>query len=136
MLKIYGSDLDPTAIHTNIPGEINSIELDIVDPTNALFVVEDSSIGYPKRKLHATAVSLPNSDTEAIHKNRANEFSMVDEKFPVHPSDRILIEDSEDLLPGAKKYSTIAGITIDVIGDGTTFKKMLLSERSRTFFSK
>src|SRR4030042_5284180 len=67
------------------------------------------------------------NDPNAVHVDKAQEINQLDEKFPVTPTDVFIIEDSED--SWAKKKVEVSGITIDTIGDGATFVKMLHSER-------
>jgi len=118
---ITGGSTDPDAIHDNVDNEINLIAAKAV-PVNAdIFVIEDSDVGYAKKKATLASLSIGGVDPDAIHDNVAGEINAIAVKAVPVDADVLVIEDSADAF--AKKKVVLTDFIFTeaehtAIGDG------------------
>jgi hypothetical protein len=128
MIKITSlKSFDAQAVHLNKSGEIASLDFSNPVNTSSVVIVENPTNGNAKEKVLISDLA---SDSNAVHTNVSDEYDKAVLKASVTGPDRILLEDSAGGT-WIKSYSTIDGISLDVISDGTTYKKYLPSERTK-----
>jgi hypothetical protein len=120
---------DQAAIHLNKADEINTLNLLPSLIGVELLVIEDPTDGFKKKKVTTASIAGATTDSNAIHKHIPSEIIGIDEKLIADNDDVLLIEDTHD--SNNKKRIKISAITIDNIGDGSTYVKMLSTERSK-----
>lgn len=89
-----GNKSDPTALHTDVNGEINGLTEKAVLANDDLLVIEDSAASNAKKKVKRSSIVAGVTDGNAIHGTTGGEIISLTEKAVLADGDLLLIEDS------------------------------------------
>jgi len=106
--RLSDNRTDSNAIHKATSGEIAGMTEKGTPVGADLIVIEDSAASNAKKKVQISNLPSSSSDTNAIHKNAANEISTITEKTTMADADLFILEDSA--ASGVKKKVQFANL--------------------------